>query len=75
MMILSILRLLTSIAGLVITCVATRYLRRRIDRINEHVYSTMMLVMATMSLICFALLSLNLYELSFEATSPIPNLA
>lgn len=74
MLVLSILQILTSLAGLVLSGVTMRYLRRNVNIIHEKVYSTMMIVVATLLLICFALLGVSLYECVLTQTEQISNL-
>lgn len=74
MFILPILQTVTSIAGLLLSGIAMRYLKRNINIINEKVYSAMMIAMATLLLIFFAHLSASLYELTLLHTDQIPNL-
>lgn len=74
MFILPILQTVTSIAGLLLSGIAMRYLKRNINIINEKVYSAMMIAMATLLLIFFAHLSTSLYELTLLHTDQIPNL-
>lgn len=74
MFILPILQIITSIAGLLLSGVTMRYLRRNINIINEKVYSAMMIAMTTLLLIFFAHLSASLYELMLLHTHQIPNL-
>ena len=74
MAILSILQILTSLAGLVLSGVAMRYLRRNVNIIHEKIYSVMMIIVATLLLICFALFDVSLYEFMLVQTEQIPNL-